>query len=169
MILRRFHSFPIFLELTLHWQKTQFSIFLSSGTQTMSKWPENLRGSFFGRKKAYERKRRRSGGLRARMDRTTRPDSWAVWDPPFWASWLCLRRSFFPKLPRDLKTTIKIAPRCFPEESAVETQKHRNREVELQIGEGKLRRGVDGGIDESILLPQLRQQILLIPWKGNNI
>ena len=29
MILGRFHSFPIFLELTLHRQKTLFSIFLS--------------------------------------------------------------------------------------------------------------------------------------------
>ena len=29
MILGIFHSFPIFLELTLHWQKTLFSIFLS--------------------------------------------------------------------------------------------------------------------------------------------
>ena len=27
----------------------------------------------------------------------------------------------------------------------------------------------DVGIDESVLLPQLRQQALLIPWKENNI
>ena len=27
----------------------------------------------------------------------------------------------------------------------------------------------DDGIDESVILPQLRQQALLIPWKENNI
>ena len=27
----------------------------------------------------------------------------------------------------------------------------------------------EGGIDESVLLPQLRQEALLIPWKEDNI
>ena len=79
--------------------------------------------------------------LQAKIDRTTRPDSLAAWDPLFWASWLRCRRSFFPKLPLDIKPTIKIVPRRFPEGSAAETQKHQNRELELQIGGGKLRRG----------------------------
>ena len=48
-----------------------------------------------------------------------------------------------------LKTTIKIVPRCFPEGSAIETQKHQNRDLELQIGGGKLRRGAAGVVSIS--------------------
>ena len=51
---------------------------------------------------------------------------------------------FFPEPRLDLKTTIKIVPQRFPEGSAAETHKHRNRDLELQIGGGKLRRGAAG-------------------------
>ena len=81
---------------------------------------------------------------KAKIGRPTQPDSLATWDPLIWASWLRCRRSFFPKLPLDLKPTIKIVPRRFPEGSATETQKHRNRDLELQIRGGKLRRDAAG-------------------------
>ena len=59
-----------------------------------------------------------------------------TWDPPKWPSGLRCRRSFFPKLRLDLKTTIYRPPRAFAKESAAETQKPRNRDLELKIGGG---------------------------------
>jgi hypothetical protein len=67
-----------------------------------------------------------------------------AWDPPKWPSGLRCRRSFFPKLRLDLKTTIYRPPRAFAKGSAAETQKPRNRDLELKIGGGKLRRGAAG-------------------------
>ena len=57
--------------------------------------------------------------------------------------WLRLRRSFFSKLPRDLKTTIKIVPRRFPEGGGRETQNHETEDRRLppeKIGGRKRRR-----------------------------
>ena len=51
---------------------------------------------------------------------------------------------FFPEPRLDLKTTIKIVSRHLSEGNAAETQKPRNRDLELQIGGGKLRRGAAG-------------------------
>ena len=58
---------------------------------------------------------------------------------------------FFPEPFLDLKMTIKIVSRCLSEESAAKTQKLRNRDLELQIRGGKLRRGAAGVVS---LLPQ---------------
>ena len=71
-------------------------------------------------------------------------DSLAAWSTLFSSSWLRCRRSSSPCLRLDLKTTIKIVSRRLSEESAAETQKPRNRDLELQIGGGKLRRGAAG-------------------------
>jgi hypothetical protein len=49
----------------------------------------------------------------------------------------------------DLKTSIKILPRCLSEGSAAKTQKHENRDLELQIGGGKLRQGAAGVVSTS--------------------
>ena len=51
---------------------------------------------------------------------------------------------FFPEPRLDLKTTIKIVSRRLSEGSAAETQKAGNKDLELQIGGGKLRRGAAG-------------------------
>ena len=92
-----------------------------------SKWPGNLRASVFGRKKAWERMKRTSRGPRAKMSGPTWPDSLAAWDPSSGASWLRCRRSFFPSLRLDLKTTIKIVPDALRKGAP---QKHRNHETE---------------------------------------
>jgi hypothetical protein len=70
----------------------------------------------------------------------------AAWDPPSWPSRLRCRRSFFQKLHLDLKPTIKIVPDTLRKGSAAETQKPRNRDLELQIGGEKLRRGAAGEV-----------------------
>ena len=128
------------MELTLHRQKTPFSYFNVSGTQTSTKSPGNLRASIFGRKTCGRRKRT-SGGPRPKRGWPTRPGTVAAWGPPVWPSWLRCRRSFIHRLRFDLKTSIKKAPRRSLEGAP---HKHRNTETELQIGGGKLRRGVAG-------------------------
>jgi hypothetical protein len=50
------------------------------------------------------------------------------------------------RLRLDLKPTIKRVPHTLTERSAAETPKHRNRDLEFQIGGGKLRRGTAGVI-----------------------
>ena len=129
------------MELTLRRQKTLFLYFNVSGTQTTSKSPANLRASIFGRKKTRRRRKRTSGDPRAKRGGPTRPLYLAAWDPSNWASTLRCRRSFLHRLGFDLKPTIKIAPRRSLEGAP---QKHRNRDLELQIGGGKLRRGAAG-------------------------
>ena len=127
MIFGIFHDFPIFMELTLHRQKTLFLYFNVSGTQTTSKWPWNLRASFFGRNKTWGRRKRTNGDPRAKLSGPTWPDSLAAWDPSTWASRLRCHRSFFPSLRLDLKTTIKIVPDALRKGAP---QKHRNTETE---------------------------------------
>ena len=61
---------------------------------------------FFGRRKTEERRKEANGGLRAKRGCTMRPLYLAAWAHLFWDSWLRLRRSFFPKLTRDLKIPI---------------------------------------------------------------
>jgi len=144
MILGILHSFPIYLELTLHRQKTPFSYFNVSGTQTSTKSPGNLRASIFGRKKDYGKRKQANGDPRAKRAWPTRPGTVAAWDPPVWASWLRCRRSSLHRLRLDLKTPIKKVPRRSLEGAPQKTQKHRNGDQELQIGGGKLRRGAAG-------------------------
>ena len=56
---------------------------------------------------------------------------------------------FSPTTPSWPKTDYKNSPRGSSERSAAETQKHRNRDQELQIGGGKLRRGAAGEVSTS--------------------
>ena len=111
MIFGNIHLFPIFMELTLHRQKTPFSYFNVSGTQTSTKSPGNLRASIFGRKKDYGKRKQANGGPRAKRAWPTRPQYQATWDPPVRASWLRCRRSSLHRLRLDLKTPIKEVPR----------------------------------------------------------
>ena len=111
MILGILHSFPIYLELTLHRQKTLVLYYNVSGTQTSTKSPRNLRASIFGRKKDYGKRKQANGGPRAKRAWPTRPQYQAAWDPPVWASWLRCRRSSLHRLRLDLKTPIKEVPR----------------------------------------------------------
>ena len=75
----------------------------------------------------------KSGGQKAERGCPTRPLYQATWAHLFWPSWPRLRRSFFPKLPRDLKTTIKIVPRCFPGGGGGETQNQKQRDRRLPL------------------------------------
>ena len=129
MILGILHSFPIYLELTLHRQKTLVFYFNVSGTQTSTKSPGNLRASIFGRKKTCGRRKRANGGSRAKRGGPTRPGTVAAWDPPIWASWLRCLRSFLDRHRLDLKTPIKKVPRRSLEGAP---HKHRNTETEIR-------------------------------------
>ena len=117
------------MELTLRRQKTPFSYFNVSGTQTSSKSPANLGTSFFGRKKACGKRKRTNGGPRAKRGGPTRPQYQAAWDPPIWSSELRRRRFLLHRPSRDLKTPIKIVPRCSLEGVP---HKHRNTETEIR-------------------------------------
>ena len=129
MILGILHSFPIYLELTLHRQKTLVLYFNVSGTQTSTKSPGNLRASIFGRKKDYGKRKQANGGPRAKRAWPTRPQYQAAWDPPVWASWLRCRRSSLHRHSLDLKTPIKKVPRRSLEGAP---HKHRNTETEIR-------------------------------------
>ena len=144
MILRIFDMFPIFMELTLRRQKTLFLSFYVSGTQTTSKWPANLRASNIW-------KEQDRGAKEANKRRPEGPDEWAHaahvpgrMGPPLLGLGALLPSIFPPPTPFWPKTDYKNSPRCPSERSAAETQKHRNRDLELQIGGGKLRRGAAG-------------------------
>ena len=144
MIFGNIHLFPIFMELTLHRQKTPFSYFNVSGTQTSTKSPGNLRASIFGRKKDYGKRKQANGDPRAKLSGPTRPYSLAAWDPSTWASELRCRWSFLHRLHFDLKPPIKIVPRRSLEGAP---QKHRNTETETwscRLEGEKLRRGAAG-------------------------
>ena len=92
-----------------------------------------LEGQDFGAKEVNERRPEgQEGG-------STRPLYLAAWAHPIWSSWPQLHRSFAPKHPRDLKTTIKRSPDVFQREAA-EKQETRNRETE-----GYRRRRSEGG------------------------
>ena len=129
MILGILHSFPIYLELTLHRQKTLVLYFNVSGTQTSTKSPGNLRASIFGRKKTCGRRKRANGGSRAKRGGPTWPGTVAAWDPHIWASWLRCLRSFLHRHRLDLKTPIKKVPRRSLEGAP---HKHRNTETEIR-------------------------------------
>ena len=129
MILGILHSFPIYLELTLHRQKILVLYFNVSGTQTSTKSPGNLRASIFGKKKDYGKRKRTNGDPRAKRAWPTRPQYQAAWDPPVRASWLRCRRSSLHRLRLDLKTPIKKVPRRSLEGAP---QKHRNTETEIR-------------------------------------
>ena len=117
------------MELTLHRQKTSFSYFNVSGTQTSMKSPGYLRASIFGRKKTCGRRKRANRGSRAKRGGPTRPGTVAAWDPPIWASWLRFRRSSLHRLRLDLKTPIKKVPRRSLQGAL---HKHRNTETEIR-------------------------------------
>ena len=129
MIFGNIHLFPIFMELTLHRQKTPFSYFNVSGTQTSTKSLGNLRASIFGRKKTCGRKKRTNGGPRNKRGWPTRPGTVAAWGPPVWPSWLRCRRSSLHRHSFDLKTPIKKVLRRSLEGAP---QKHRNTETEIR-------------------------------------
>ena len=57
--------------------------------------------------------------------------------PTFWSLDAPLPSIFSPTTPSWPKTDYKNSPRGFSERRAAETQKHRNRDQELQIGGGK--------------------------------
>ena len=117
------------MELTLHRQKTPFSYFNISGTQTSTKSPRNLRASIFGRKKTCGRRKRANEGSRAKRGGPTRSGTVAAWDPPIWASWLRCLRSFLHRHRLDLKTPIKKVPWRFEKGAP---HKHRNTETEIR-------------------------------------
>ena len=117
------------MELTLHRQKTPFSYFNVSGTQTSTKSPGNLRASIFVRKKTCGRRKQTSGGPRPKRGWPTRPGTVAAWGPPVWPSWLRCRRSSLHGHSLDLKTPIKKVPRRSLEGAP---QKHRNTETEIR-------------------------------------
>ena len=125
MILGMFHSFHIFLKLTLHWHKTLFSIFwcFRDPNDVQMTWKFTsisfMKEEDLGAKEANERRPKRGW--------PTWPDSLAAWGPPSGASWLLCRRSFLPRLRLDLKPTIKIAPR---RRSRGGGRKRRNHETE---------------------------------------
>ena len=93
-----------------------------------------------------ERKKSTNGGLEAKREGPMRPDSLAAWDPLSWASRLRCRRSFLQNLCLDLKPTIKIVPDALRRGGG---RKHRNRDLELQIGGGKLRQSAAGVVSIS--------------------
>ena len=140
MILGILHSFPIYLELTLHRQKTLVLYFNVSGTQTSTKSPENLGASFFGRKKSCGRRKRTSGALRPKRGGPTRPGTVAAWGPLVWPSWLRCRRSSLHRHSLDLKTPIKKVPR-----RSLEGAPHKHRNTETEIRSCRLERENSGG------------------------
>ena len=122
MIFGNIHLFPIFMELTLHRQKTPFSYFNVSGPQTSTKSPGNLRASIFGRKKDYGKRKQANGDPRAKR------------------AWLCCRRSLLHRLRLDLKTSIKKVPR-----RSLEGAPHKHRNTETEIRSCRLEGGNSGG------------------------
>ena len=118
-----------FMELTLHRQKTRFSYFNVSGTQTSTKSPGNLRASIFGRKKTCGRRKRTNGGPRTKRGWPTRAGTVVTWGPLVWPSWLRCLRSFLHRHRLDLKTPIKKVPRRSLEGAP---HKHRNTETEIR-------------------------------------
>ena len=140
MIFGNIHLFPIFMDLTLHRQKTQCSYFNVSGTQTSTKSPGNLRASIFGRKKDYGKRKRANGGPRAKRAWPTRPGTVAAWDPPVRASWLRCRRSSLHRLRLDLKTPIKEVPR-----RSLEQAPPQDRNTEREIWSYRLEGENSGG------------------------
>ena len=140
MIFGNIHLFPIFMELTLQRQKTPFSYFNVSGTQTSTKSPGNLRASIFGRKKTCGRRKRANGGSRAKRGGPTLPGTVAAWDPPIWASWLRCLRSLLHRHRLDLKTPIKKVPR-----RSLEGAPHKHRNTKTEIRSCRLEGGNSAG------------------------
>ena len=149
MILVRFHSFPIFLKLTLHWQKSLFSIFwcfrnpndvqMTWKFTSISFWNEQSVGAKEAKKWKPEGQKR--GAHAARFLGRVGPTILGL-EPP-------MTSIFFPEPRLDLKPTIKIVSRRLSEGRPPKTQKHRNRDLELQIGEGKLRQSAAGVVSIS--------------------
>ena len=146
---RNISQFSYFSGINPALQKTLFSIFLSFRGPNDVQMTYKFKGIIFWNEEGVGAKETKKWRPEGPGHRPTWPDSLAVWDPPFWPSWLRCCQSFFPKLPRDVKPTIKIAPRHFPEERVAETQKPQNRDLELQIGGVKLRRGAAGVVSIS--------------------
>ena len=103
------------------------------------------------------------GAKEANKRRPEGPDEWAHAahvpgrvGPTFWPSELRCRRSFLHRLRFDIKPTIKIVPDALRKGAP---PKHRNRDLELQIGGGKLQRGAAGvvSIDISTVSMMKRQ------------
>ena len=139
-----FHNFPIFMELTLRRQKTLFSIFwcfrdpndvqMTWKFTSISFWKEEDLGA----KEANKRRPEAQKGVAhaARYRGRVGPTIWSLEAP--------LPSIFSPTTPSWPKTDYKNSPWCPSERRAAETQKPRNRDLELQIGGEKLRRGAAG-------------------------
>ena len=72
--------FSNFLELTLHWQKTLFSIFWCFRDPNDVQMTWKFTGTIFRRNKAWGKRMEKSGGPKAERGWPTRPDSLAAWD-----------------------------------------------------------------------------------------
>ena len=135
---------PIFMELTLRCQKTPFSIFwcfrdpndvqMTWKFMSISFWKEQRVGAKEANKRSPEGQKRWAHA--APVPGRVGPINLGL-DAP-------LPSIFPPPTPSWPKTDYKNSPPTFSGRSAAETQKHRNRDLELQIGGGKLRRGTAG-------------------------
>ena len=146
MILGIFHSFPIFLELTLRWQKTLFSIFwcFRDPNDVQMTWKFTsisfTKEEDLGAKEANERRPEAQKGVAhaARFLGRVGPTFWSLVAP--------LPLIFSPTTPPWPKADYKNSPRGRSEEGRRRNTKHRNRDLELQIGGGKLRRSAAGEV-----------------------
>ena len=144
MIFGNNRLFPIFMELTLHSQKTPFSYFNVSGTPNVNEITWKFTGVNIWKEEdlwAKEANKRSHEGQKGWAHAAHVPGHVG----PIKLGLGALLPSIFP--PPTLfwpKNTYKNYPPTFSGRSAAETQKHRNRDLELQIGGGKLRRGAAG-------------------------
>ena len=126
MILGIFHTFPIYLELTLHCQKTPFSIFWCFRDPNDVQMTWNFAKIIFWKEQSVGAKEVQKWKAEDKKRGPTWPDSLAAWSTPSGPLSLRCRRSLSPWLRLDLKTTIKIVPRRL---SGGAPQKHRNHET----------------------------------------
>ena len=83
-----------------------------------------------------ERKKSMNGVLEAKEEGPTWPLYLAAWDHPIQPLWPQLHRSFAPKHPHDLKTTIRGPPTFFQRRAATR-EKPENRDQEAEDRRGK--------------------------------
>ena len=144
MIFGNIHLFPIFMELTLHRQKTPFSYFNVFRDPNVNEITWKFTGVNIWKeedmwaKEANKRRPEAQTGVAhvARYCGRVGPTRLAL---------VALLPSIFsPPTSSWPKNAYKRSPTSFSGTSAAETQKHRNGDQELQIGGGKLRRGATG-------------------------
>ena len=134
------------MELTLRRQKILFLSFYVSGTLTTSKWPAKLKVSIFWKEedlRAKEASKRRPEGQKRGAH--TAPVPGRV-GPTQMALVALLPSIFVPVASSWPKNAYIRSPPTFFETSVATRQKQENRDLELQIGGGKLRRGAAGEV-----------------------